>query len=47
MMKREMISEAIGNIDEKFVSEADEVHGRVKVKAWRQMLPMAACICLR
>ena len=47
-MKREMISEAVGNIADKFVSEADESVGEAEKSngRWRKILPMAAGICL-
>ena len=47
-MKREIISEAIGNIEDKFVSEADESVGKIEVSngRWRKVLPMVACISL-
>lgn len=47
-MKREVISEAISNINEKYIEEADEfqVAKKAKKRAWRKWLPVAACLCL-
>lgn len=47
-MKREVISEAVSNINEKYIEEADafRVTKRAGKKAWRKWLPVAACLCL-
>ncbi len=47
-MKREDISEAISNINEKYIEEAEEFQLMKKAKkpAWLKWVPMAACLCL-
>lgn len=48
-MKREKISEVIGNIDHKYIDEATEYKGAVKTisgKAWHKWAAIAACFVL-
>ena len=48
-MKRERISEAMGNIAPKYIDEAAEYGGAVKSvsgKAWRKWAAAAACLAL-
>lgn len=48
-MKRQRISETIGNINPKFIVEATEYQGKEKVifqRIWHKRIAIAACLCL-
>ena len=45
-MKKEELYETLGNIDEKFINEAETIHMQKRKHVWMKLAAAAACPCI-
>lgn len=45
-MKKEELYETLGNIDEKFINEAETIHMQKRKHVWMKLAAAAACLCI-